>query len=54
MKIVVDKEAQGFLKGLCDVALKAGGLANFEAVLAILNKMELLNEKPDKKEDKKV
>jgi len=49
MKIVVDKEAQGLLKNLCDIALKTAGLANLEGVLAILNKMELLKEKPKEK-----
>lgn len=48
MIIKVDKEAQGLIKNLCDVALKTGGLANLEGVLAILNKMELLEEKPKK------
>lgn len=49
MIIKVDKEAQGLIKNLCDVALKTAGLANLEGVLAILNKMELLEEKPKPK-----
>lgn len=53
MIIKVDKEAEGVLKNLCDVALKTAGLANLEGVLVILNKMELLKkEEKNKKKDK--
>lgn len=54
MIIRVDEEAQGLLKELCHVALKMAGLANLEGVNAILNKMELIKEKPDKGKDKEV
>lgn len=50
MKIMVDKEAKELLQKLCDMALKAGGLANLQGTLAILNGMELLPE-IDKKDE---
>ena len=55
MIIKVDKEAQGLIKNLCDFILKVVGIANpftfpiLQSVLEVLNKMELLEEKPKEK-----
>jgi len=47
MKIVVDKEGMQVMKQLCDIALKAGGLSNFDAIRAIVNATRLEEDKPD-------
>ena len=52
MIIKVDKEGKNAIEQLVDIALKQGGLANFNAVGIVLHSIELLPE-PDKKEDNK-
>ncbi len=44
MIIKVDKEAQEIIQRMCDIALRAGGLANMQSVADVLAKMELLPE----------
>ena len=40
MKIIVDTEGKQAISGLIDVALKAAGLQNLNAVNAVLNSLE--------------
>lgn len=52
MILKVDKEGKSAIEQLCDVALKQGGLANFNPVGLVLNSIEIIPE-PKKKSDKK-
>jgi len=42
MKITADKEGQEAIKQLIDIALKQGGLQNYNAVGTILNSISLI------------
>ncbi len=54
MVVKVDKAANGILLGLCDLALKKGGIENIETVSSILNAIEIVEDpKQEKKEVKK-
>lgn len=44
MKIIVDEQGKQMLQQMCDVALKAGGLQNMQAVLSVLNSIKLEEE----------
>ena len=44
MILRVDKEAKEIIVGLCDIALKAGGLNNYKAVGVVLNSMGNIEE----------
>lgn len=40
MKFIVDKEAQEALLQLCDIALKQGGLGNFNSIQKVIESVE--------------
>lgn len=44
MTIKVDKEGMEAIKALCDIALKVGGLRNFEGVRQVLNAVRLIED----------
>ncbi|MCP3685821.1 MAG: hypothetical protein GY861_24495 [bacterium] len=52
MKIVADQEGIEAVTKLCDVALKVGGLANMEAVNAVLSNTTKLKESEKVDDDK--
>lgn len=51
MIIQVDKEAKELLNKFCDVVLRAGGIANLQPVLSILNNMKLVEKDKEKCQD---
>ena len=53
MKIVVDSEGRAIVEQLVDIALKHGGLANFNSVTKILSVLKNVEEDQEKKEKKK-
>ena len=44
MVVKTDEQGKKLIEALCDVALKAGGLSNLQAVGSILNAVEILEE----------
>jgi|AACY02.16.fsa_nt_gi hypothetical protein len=49
MKIMVDQEGRKAVVGLCDIALKQGGIQNHQAVGVILQSVEdILIDEPEK------
>jgi len=50
MKFIVDKEARDALQGLCDIALKSGGIQNLSAVQIILASIQEEDPPPVKQE----
>lgn len=49
MVIKVDKEGRDVLTSLFDIALKSGGMGNFDAVVKIMDSVEDIKEKEVKK-----
>lgn len=55
MKIKADKEGISFIKDLCNLALKAGGISNLNEVNKLLNSIEIIKENTNEdKENKKL
>ena len=52
MIIQVDKDGESAVQQLCDIALKQGGLQNFNQINKILNSVKLLPVLKDKKDSK--
>ncbi len=42
MKILTDKEGAEFIRELCSLALKAGGIQNLESVSKMINSIETI------------
>ena len=48
MEIKTDVEGKNAIMGMCDLALKRGGIENIEIVSKVLNAMKLIEEKKKK------